>query len=118
MPLYIEDSGPGPAQTVVFLHGFPLDHTTWDEQVALAKPQFRTIAYDHRGHGKSEVGSGQYAFELFVDDLFDILDSRGIAKAVLCGLSMGGYVALRAAERAPERIAGLILCDTRRAIRN
>lgn len=85
----------------------------WDEQVALAKPRFRTLAYDHRGHGQSEIGNGQYAFERFVDDLFEILDARHISKAILCGLSMGGYVALRAAERAPERIAGLILCDTR-----
>jgi len=113
MSLYVEDSGPGPTHTLVFLHGFPMDHTMWDEQVALAKPRFRTIAYDHRGHGQSEVGNGQYAFERFVDDLFEVLDARQISKAILCGLSMGGYVALRAAERAPERITGLILCDTR-----
>ncbi len=71
------------------------------------------ITYDVRGHGSSSVGDGQYTIELFVDDLIALLDHLGIEKAVICGLSMGGYIALRAAERHPNRIEGLVLCDTK-----
>jgi 3-oxoadipate enol-lactonase len=99
--------------TLVFLHGFPFNQSMWTDQVAFAQAQFNVIAYDQRGHGQGELGAGQYAFENFVDDLLNLLDARGVQKAILCGLSMGGYVALRAIERAPERISGLILCDTR-----
>ena len=113
MRLHVQDSGAGPDSCLVFLHAFPLNHTLWDAQSRWARAHFRVIAYDHRGHGQSETGSGQYAFESFVDDLFAVLDERGIKKTILCGLSMGGYVALRAVERAPERVQALVLCDTR-----
>lgn len=113
MNLHIVDSGSGPAKTIVFLHGFPFNHTMWRTQAAVLNGRFRTVLYDHRGHGQSEVGSGQYLFEFFVDDLLALLDRLQIQKTYLCGLSMGGYMALRAAERAMDRIEGLILCDTR-----
>jgi len=113
MKLSITDSDEPSKPPLVFLHGFPFNQSMWKSQAALAQPNFRVITYDQRGHGQSEAGTGQYAFEYFIDDLFDILDARNIQQAVLCGLSMGGYVALRAMERAPERIKGLILCDTR-----
>jgi pimeloyl-ACP methyl ester carboxylesterase len=74
---------------------------------------FRAITYDIRGHGESEVGDGQYTIEYFVDDLLSLLDHLVIDKAIVCGLSMGGYIALRAYERHPERIAALVLCDTK-----
>jgi 3-oxoadipate enol-lactonase len=85
----------------------------WQEQVSLCEPSYRVITYDQRGHGKSAAGDGHYLFELFVDDLFGLLDHLNITKTILCGLSMGGYTALRAFERSPERFNGLILCDTR-----
>ncbi len=74
---------------------------------------FRAITYDVRGHGGSDVGDGQYTIEFFVDDLISLLDHLVIEKAVLCGLSMGGYIALRAYERHPERFKALVLCDTK-----
>lgn len=113
LKLFYTDSGKATAPAVVFIHGFPFDHTLWRDQEALLSPSFRVITYDQRGHGRSEVGDGQYLFEYFVDDLFGLLDALRIDRAILCGLSMGGYTALRAAERQPERIQGLILCDTR-----
>ncbi|TLY00833.1 MAG: alpha/beta fold hydrolase, partial [Thaumarchaeota archaeon] len=58
------------------------------------------------------VGDGQYTIELFVDDLIALLDHLKIDKAILCGFSMGGYIALRAIERNPDRFSALILCDT------
>ena len=65
------------------------------------------IAYDLRGHGISDVGDGQFTIELFVDDLIALIDHLFIEKAILCGLSMGGYIALRAFERHPDRVARL-----------
>jgi 3-oxoadipate enol-lactonase len=78
----------------------------------LQEKNFRIITYDLRGHGQSDVGDGQYTIELFVDDLIALLDYLKIAKATICGFSMGGYIALRAIERNPDRFNGLVLCDT------
>ena len=111
--LFYSESGKPDAPVIVFLHGFPFDHTMWREQVSVCESTHRIITYDQRGHGRSSAGDGQYLFEFFVDDLFGLLDHLRISQAILCGLSMGGYTALRAYERAPDRIKGLILCDTR-----
>ncbi len=75
--------------------------------------KYRAVAYDARGHGQSDVGDAQYTIELHVDDLIALLDHLKIEKAVLVGLSMGGYIALRALERNPERVRAAVLCDTR-----
>jgi 3-oxoadipate enol-lactonase len=98
---------------VVFIHGFPFSQEMWRSQVAELSSDYRMITYDVRGHGNSEVGDGQYAIEFFVDDLIGLLDHVQIEQAVVVGLSMGGYIALRAIERNPERFKGLALCDTR-----
>jgi 3-oxoadipate enol-lactonase len=100
----------GPA--IVLIHGFPFSHEMWNPQTEFLKNHFRVIAYDVRGHGKSEVGDGQYTLELFVDDLMALLDHLQVERVILCGLSMGGYIVLRAIERNPERYRALILCDT------
>lgn len=84
----------------------------WKPQIDYLKAKYRVIAYDVRGHGNSDDGDGQYTIEFFVDDLIALLDHLKIQKATLCGLSMGGYIALRAVERNPERVASLVLCDT------
>ncbi|MCI0707715.1 MAG: alpha/beta fold hydrolase [Ignavibacteriae bacterium] len=98
---------------VVFIHGFPFDHTMWEPQMLALPNEYRAIAYDVRGHGESDVADGIYSIEFFVDDLIALLDHLVLKQVVLCGLSMGGYIALRAAERHPDRVKGLILCDTR-----
>jgi len=97
---------------VVFIHGFPFSHEMWDPQMRALPNSIRAVTYDIRGHGRSDVGDGIYSIEFFVDDLLALLDHLVIDKAVMCGLSMGGYIALRAAERAPERVRALVLADT------
>ena len=98
---------------VVFIHGFPFSRRMWGPQLKALPRLYRAIAYDVRGHGDSDVGNGQYTVELFVDDLLGLFDHLVIDRAVVCGLSMGGYIALRAVERCPQRFRGLVLCDTR-----
>jgi len=110
--IYYEDVGNPAALAVVFIHGFPFSHEMWQPQLTILESGFRVITYDLRGHGKSGVGDGQYTLEFFVDDLIGLLDHLKIEKVSLCGLSMGGYIALRAVQRNPERILGLILADT------
>ncbi len=107
------ERGDAAALPVVFIHGFPFSHAMWEPQLEAVGRAHRAVAYDLRGHGRSDVGDGQYTIEGHVDDLLGLLDHLGIGRAVVVGLSMGGYIALRAVERAPERFAGLALCDTR-----
>lgn len=109
---YYIDTGASDALPVILIHGFPFNHEMWEPQLQALQDRFRVIAYDLRGHGKSGVGDGQYTLEFFVDDLVGLLDHLKIARACLCGLSMGGYIALRAVERNPDRVAALILADT------
>ncbi len=105
--------GDNTAMPVVFLHGFPFSHEIWLRQLEVAGKLYRAVAYDLRGHGESGVGDGQFTIESHCDDLMALLDHLHIRQAVVVGLSMGGYVALRAMERNPERFLGLVLCDTR-----
>ena len=94
----------GPVPIVVLLHGFPFDHTLWDGELAALEPGFRTIAYDARAHGRSGGAGVPFAFEDFVDDLLGVLDGLKVDRAIVVGLSMGGYAALRFAEREPARV--------------
>ncbi|MFI5251086.1 MAG: alpha/beta fold hydrolase [Bacteroidota bacterium] len=111
--VYYEEHGPETATPVVFIHGFPFNSEMWKPQVEALQSTYRVIVYDIRGHGKSSVSDGQYSIEYFVDDLFALLDHITIKKVVLVGLSMGGYIALRAIEREPGRVRAIVLCDTK-----
>jgi 3-oxoadipate enol-lactonase len=107
------DTGPASRLPVVFIHGFPFSKAMWDAQRDALSPRYRVITYDQRGHGETSAGNGQFPLEFLVDDLLALFDHLKLTGAVLCGLSMGGYVALRFAERHPDLLRGLVLCDTR-----
>jgi pimeloyl-ACP methyl ester carboxylesterase len=111
--LYYVDLGSPSRPTIVLIHGFPLSSEMWGSQVQALKSRYRVIAFDLRGQGRSSAGDGQFTLEFLVDDLVAILDKLRVESAILCGLSMGGYVSLRAIERNTDRVSGLILCDTR-----
>jgi 3-oxoadipate enol-lactonase len=100
------------ALPIVLIHGFPFNHEMWQPQIESFAKKFRVIAYDIRGHGKTVAPDSQYVIEFLVDDLISLLDYLKIEKAILCGLSLGGYIALRTVERNPERVLALILADT------
>lgn len=109
----IFEEGDTKALPVIFIHGFPFDHNMWMDQINELSSGYYCISYDIRGLGESSAGDGQNTMELFVDDLFSIIDELKIEQPVLCGLSMGGYIALRAIEKKQSNFKGLILCDTK-----
>lgn len=106
----------GSGLPVILVHGFPLDHTMWNAQIDAFAEHHRLIVPDLRGFGKSGVTEGAVAMEQLADDLAVLLDGIGVNEpVVLCGLSMGGYVAFAFARKYASRLRGLILCDTRSA---
>ena len=107
-----DDEGPDEAPVIILIHGFPFNKSMWNKQVEVLIENYRVISYDIRGHGKSDAGTEEFSIELFTDDLLGLMDFLNIQKAMLCGLSMGGYIALNAIENFPKRFNALILCDT------
>jgi pimeloyl-ACP methyl ester carboxylesterase len=111
MKLSVREAGDAKGLPVVLLHAFPMSSAMWEPQFGALK-SFRVLAPDLRGFGSSPL-SAPWFIEHAVDDVFETLSSLSIEKAALVGLSMGGYVALRAAEKYPSRVKALVLCDTR-----
>jgi YbgC/YbaW family acyl-CoA thioester hydrolase len=108
--LAVDQRGSGPA--VLFVHGFPLDRTIWQHQLDTLTG-FRRIAPDLRGMGESDAPDLGYSMSTYAEDLAGVLDAVGEGQVVLCGLSLGGYVAFEFLRRWRERVRGLILVDTR-----
>jgi len=106
------DEGPKKAPVIIFIHGFPLNKSMWDKQSEKLKDSYRVIAYDIRGHGDTDLGAIDFSIDLFAQDLIDFMDALKIEKTMLCGLSMGGYIALNAIDKHPNRFSALILSDT------
>lgn len=111
MKLAFREAGDPRGLPVVLLHAFPMSAAMWEPQLAALK-DYHLILPDLRGFGTTAL-STPWFIEHAVDDLFETLSSISIEKAVLVGLSMGGYVALRAVEKNPSRVKALVLCDTR-----
>ena len=108
--LAFDDRGAGPV--ILFLHGYPLDRTLWRYQLGAFKG-WRTLAPDLRGLGRSDAPDLGYSMATYTDDLIALLDAIGVDDVVLCGLSMGGYIAFELLRRYRPRVRGLVLVDTR-----
>lgn len=108
--MYYEDTGKG--APLVLIHGMGGDATEWAHITPELSKETRCIALDLRGHGKSEKPDQPYTQDMFADDVATLLDTLGIDKAYICGISMGGFVALKAALNHPEKVKGLILIDS------
>ncbi len=108
--LAVEVKGEGPA--VLFVHGYPLDRTIWGHQVSHLSG-VRRIAPDLRGMGRSDAPDLGYSMSTYAEDLLALLDVLGVDRYVVCGLSMGGYVAFELLRRQRERVRALILVDSR-----
>ncbi|MGH7476308.1 MAG: alpha/beta fold hydrolase [Longimicrobiales bacterium] len=112
--VHYEEHGSG--EPLLFIHGFPLTGALWRPALAKLPDGWHGIAPDLRGFGGTSLGREPvHTMELFADDLVALLDHLGIERAVVCGLSMGGYIAFALWRRARERVRALVLCDTRPA---
>lgn len=111
---YVHDTGAG--HPVVLLHGFPLDHSMWSAQIDELSKSYRVLAPDFCGFGQSAVDSGTITMTRHAEDVSDLLQALEIQQPVtVCGLSMGGYVALAFWQHFRHQLGALILCDTRAA---
>jgi 3-oxoadipate enol-lactonase len=108
--LAVEVRGEGPA--MLFVHGYPLDHTIWADQIA-GLDGYRRIAPDLRGMGRSDAPDLGYGIGIYAADLAALLDALGVDDVVLCGFSMGGYIAFEFLRRWRSRVRALVLVSTR-----
>jgi len=107
---YDDSGGPGPA--LVLAHGFLMDRTMFAPQVEALRSSCRVITWDERGHGEAEDAAEPYTYWDRAGDLAGLLDHLGLDRAVVGGMSQGGFIALRLALDHPERVAGLVLIDS------
>lgn len=110
---YSDTGGDGPV--VVLSHGILMDQTMFGPQVQALSPVFRVITWDERGHGGT-AAPGPFSYWDCARDLLALLDHLGVRRAVLGGMSQGGFISLRAALLAPDRVRALILIDTQAGV--
>jgi pimeloyl-ACP methyl ester carboxylesterase len=109
--IYFEDHG-GDGPPVILAHGFLMDHEMFAPQVAALSPQYRVVTWDERGFGLTEFDGQPFSYWDSANDCLGLMDHLGIERAVVGGMSQGGFLSLRVALTAPERVRGLILLDT------
>jgi 3-oxoadipate enol-lactonase len=102
----------GAGETVVFLHGIGGNARNWHRQVGMLADRYHAVALDLRGYGDSEDYEGPLLFTDFAADLIRLLDHLGVEQAHLCGLSLGGRIALDFHDHHAERVRSLVLVDT------
>jgi pimeloyl-ACP methyl ester carboxylesterase len=113
--LYFEDTG-GEDNVIVFSHGLLMDHEMFAPQVDALSDHWRCITWDERGHGVTETTSDDFSYWDSASDLLGLLDHVGVERAVFAGMSQGGYLSLRAALTAPDRVRALVLIDTQSGV--
>lgn len=113
--IYFEDSG-GAGTPMVFSHGLLMDHEMFVPQVDAFRSQHRVVTWDERCHGKTETTSDPFTYWDSAEDLHGLLAHLGIDRAIVGGMSQGGFLSLRFAIKHPEKVAGLILIDTQAGI--
>jgi len=109
--LFYAEKGQG-KETLFFSHGYTLDNTMYRAQIDKLSENFRCIAYDQRGHGKSEVTKDGYDLYNLVDDAIALIETLKLGPVHFVGMSAGGYVAMRTALKRPDLVHSLVLMDT------
>jgi 3-oxoadipate enol-lactonase len=112
---YTDSGGDGPA--VILSHGYLMDAEMFAPQLTALAPEFRVIRWDARGHGGTRAQES-FSYWDSARDLLGLLDHLGIEQAVLGGMSQGGFLSLRAALLAPDRVRALILIDSQAGLEN
>lgn len=107
-----EISGPESAPVVVCSHCLAGSSAIWDFQVEILQSKYRVLRYDIRGHGGSSAPEGAYTMEMLASDIAALLKRLAIQKACFIGISMGGMIGQTLALMHPEKVSGLVLCDT------
>jgi pimeloyl-ACP methyl ester carboxylesterase len=110
LSFHYEESGRG--TPILLIHGHPFDCSMWVPQLQASFPGYRLIAPDLRNFGRTTSPNPPASFAGYAADLIALADALGIDKFAVAGLSMGGQIALEVAAAEPERLLGLILCDT------
>ena len=110
--IHYQDTGSS-KDVVVLLHAFPLHSGMWSRQVAALSPRFRVIAADYPGLGKSPPRPEPSTMDALAEQVLGLLGSIRVDRAVVVGLSMGGYLAFEIYRQRPGLFRGLVLCDTR-----
>lgn len=113
--LYVQTQGSFRNEALVFLHAFPMTSDMWKDQMNFFSKTHYTLAPDLPGFGKGVLPLHSITFEHYVDAVISFLREAGIKRSIWCGLSMGGYLAMRMYERSPELCSGLILANTKAA---
>ncbi|MEO8456904.1 MAG: alpha/beta hydrolase [Chloroflexota bacterium] len=109
--IYFEDTG-GDGPPVILSHGFLMDLEMFAPQVEALSPEFRMITWDERGFGRTEWDGKPFTYWDSAKDCLGLLTHLGIDRAVVGGMSQGGFLSLRAALTAPERVRALVLLNT------
>lgn len=112
--IHFEDTG-GDGPPVILSHGFLMDSEMFVHQVAALRDAHRVITWDERGFGRTEYDGEPFTYWDSANDCLALLDHLDIDRAVVGGMSQGGYLSLRVALTAPERVRALILLDTQAA---
>jgi pimeloyl-ACP methyl ester carboxylesterase len=98
---------------LLLLHAFPVDSRMWRPQIDLLEDDVRIVAPNHPGFGGAGNAPEVMTMASAASSAIDALDAAGVDRAIVCGLSMGGYVALELWRRSRERVIGLVFADTR-----
>jgi 3-oxoadipate enol-lactonase len=106
------EGAPHDAPWLVFSNSLATNFHMWDDQARELGRSFRVLRYDQRGHGGTDAPTGRYTFEVLIADALALMDALGIKKAHFGGLSMGGATALGFAQKHPDRLDHVIVCDT------
>ena len=109
--LFYEEMGSGP-ETIVFSHSYLLDSQHFIPQMQALRDRYRCVAFDHRGHGRSEVTETGYDMENLYSDAVGLIEALKCAPCHFVGLSTGGFIGLRIAVRRDDLLKSLILMDT------
>ncbi len=111
--LWVEDSG-GAGPVVLFSHGLLWSTRMFDHQVAALSREYRCVAWDHRGQGRSEVPppGASLSIEQCYEDTVSLIEQLGVDSVHIVGLSMGGFVAMRLAARRPDLVQSCVLLET------
>lgn len=100
------------APALVLANSLGTDRSLWDAQVDTFAERYRLLTYDTRGHGESDAPAGDYTIDRLGRDLLSLMDHVSMSRAHVCGVSIGGLVALWLGVHAPDRVARLVLANT------